>query len=88
MASRPTGLIAGEEGNVEGTSQHMLITHRNLNVIANVVATSMTLWRVNYRTPNAAYLRVVAAGVGVLAYTAFLGGKFAYEVGVGQRGLQ
>ena len=78
-----TGLIAGEEVNVEGASQDMLITHRNLNFIATVVASSMAFWRVNHRKPNAAYLGVGAAGVGVLAYTAYLGGKLVYDVGVG-----
>jgi len=83
VASAVTGLIAGEGVNVEGASQDMLITHRNLNFIATVVATSMALWRVNHRKPNAAYLGVGAAGVGVLAYTAYLGGKLVYDVGVG-----
>ena len=40
VASAVTGLIAGEEVNVEGASQDMLITHRNLNLIATIVATS------------------------------------------------
>ena len=83
VASAVTGLIAGEEVNVKGSSEDMLITHRNLNFIATVVASGMALWRVNHRKPNAAYLGVGAAGVGVLAYTAYLGGKFVYGVGVG-----
>lgn len=58
----------------------MLITHRNLNFISTVVTTSMALWRVNHRKPNAAYLG--AGGVGVLAYTAYLGGKLVYNVGL------
>ena len=83
VASAVTGLIAGEEINVEGASEDMLITHRNLNFIATVVTTSMALWRVNHPKPNATYLSVGAAGVGVLAYTAYLGGKLVYHVGVG-----
>jgi len=83
VASAVTGLIAGEEVNVEGALQDMLITHRNLNFIATVVASSMALWRVTHRKPSAAYLGVGAAGVGVLAYTAYLGGKLVYGVGVG-----
>jgi len=83
VASAVTGLIAGEEVNVEGALQDMLITHRNLNFIATVVASSMALWRVNHRKPSAAYLGVGARGVGVLAYTAYLGGKLVYGVGVG-----
>lgn len=83
VASAVTGLIAGEEVNVKGASQDMLITHRNLNFIATVVATGMALWRVNRRKPNAAYLGTGAAGTGILAYTAYLGGKLVYDVGVG-----
>ena len=83
VASAVTGLIAGEEINVEGRSEDMLITHRNLNFIATVVATGMAIWRVNHRKPTAAYLGIGAAGVGILAYTAYLGGKLVYDVGVG-----
>ena len=83
VASAVTGLIAGEEVNVKGASQDMLITHRNLNFIASVVATGMAIWRVNHRKPTAAYLGIGAAGVGILAYTAYLGGKLVYDVGVG-----
>ena len=83
VASAVTGLIAGEEVNVKGASQDMLITHRNLNFIATVVATGMAIWRVNHRKPTAAYLGIGAAGVGILAFTAYLGGKLVYDVGVG-----
>lgn len=83
MAAAVTGLIAGEEVNVEGESQDMLITHRNLNFVATIVVNGMALWRINRRRPNAAYLGAGAAGVGILAYTASLGGKLVYDVGVG-----
>ena len=83
VGSAVTGLIAGEEVNVEGASEDMLITHRNLNFIATLVAGGMALWRFNHRKSNAAYLGVGAVGVGVLAYTAYLGGKLVYDVGVG-----
>ena len=83
VGSAVTGLIAGEEVNVKGASEDMLITHRNLNFIATVVAGGMALWRFNHKKPNAAYLGVGAVGVGVLAYTAYLGGKLVYDVGVG-----
>ena len=83
VASAVTGLIAGEEVNVKGASQDMLITHRNLNFIATVVATGMAIWRVNHRKPTAAYLGIGAAGVGILAYTVYLGSKLVYDVGLG-----
>lgn len=82
VAAAVTGLIAGEEVNVEGSSQDMLMTHRNLNFIATLVAAGLALWRIEH-APDAAYLGVGAAGVGILAYTAYLGGKLVYNVGVG-----
>jgi uncharacterized membrane protein len=78
LGAAVTGLIAGEEVNVHGESQDMLETHRNLNFVATVVATSMAVWRIRRARPNAVYLGVGAAGVGVLAYTAYLGGKLVY----------
>ena len=83
VASAVTGLIAGEEVNVKGASQDMRMTHRNLNFVATLVASCMAVWRAEHHKPNAAYLGVGAAGVGVLAYTAYLGGKLVYDVGVG-----
>lgn len=82
VAAAVTGLIAGEEVNVEGSSQDMLMTHRNLNFIATLVAAGLAFWRIKH-APDAAYLGVGAAGVGILAYTAYLGGKLVYNVGVG-----
>ncbi len=83
LGSAVSGLIAGEEVNVEGASQDMLMTHRNLNFVATVVATSMAVWRAKRERPNAVYLGAGLAGVSVLAYTAYLGGKLVYDVGVG-----
>lgn len=57
--------VAGEEVNVDGASQDMLITHRNLNFIATFVAGGMELWRLNHRKPSAAYHGIGALGVGV-----------------------
>jgi uncharacterized membrane protein len=82
-ASVVTGLIAGEEVNVEGPSMDMLMTHRNLNVIATVVTGGMTAWRRTHREPTLGYLATGMMGVGVLTYTAYLGGKLVYETGVG-----
>ena len=78
-----SGLIAGEEVNVEGDSRAMLITHRNLNFLATLAATGMAIWRATHRRPSALYLGVGAAGVGIVAYTAYLGGKLVYDIGVG-----
>ena len=57
--------------------------HRNLNFVATVIAGGKAFWRFNHKRPNAAYLGVGAVGVGVLAYTAYLGGKLVYDVGLG-----
>lgn len=85
VASAVTGLIAGEEVNVEGPSRDKLMTHRNLNAVVTIVASSMAIWRANNDRPNATYLATGLAGVGVLAYTAYLGGQLVYEHGVGVR---
>jgi uncharacterized membrane protein len=83
IAAVVTGLIAGEEVNVEGESRDMLMTHRNLNVAAAVIASGLALWRSRRKRPSAAYLGLGAAGAGVLGYTAYLGGKLVYDDGVG-----
>lgn len=83
VVSTSTGLIAGEEVNVEGEYMDMLITHRNLNVLATIVASGMAVWRFGRRTPSVAYLAVGAMGIGVVAYSAYLGGKLVYEIGAG-----
>ncbi len=82
LAAAASGLIAGEEGNIEGESRDMLMMHRNLNFVATVVATSMAVWRVGHGRPNVFYLGVGLAGVAVVAYTAYLGGKLVYDKGV------
>ncbi len=83
MGSAVTGLIAGEEVNVEGASMDLLRTHRNLDFIATVAASGMATWRANLRKPTAAYLNTGLIGAGVLEYTSYLGGKLVYDVGVG-----
>jgi uncharacterized membrane protein len=83
MGAVASGLIAGEEVNVEGESREMLITHRNLNLIATLAATAMAVWRTTHRRPSAVYLGAGAAGIGIVAYTAYLGGKLVYDTGVG-----
>lgn len=82
-AAAVTGLIAGEEVNVEGEARDMLITHRNLNFVATFVVNCMAAVRSQRQTPSAVYLGVGAAGIGLVAYTAYLGGKLVYEAGAG-----
>ena len=58
----------------------MLMTHRNSNFAAAVVAIRMAAVRSQRKTPSAPYLVVGAAGVGLLAYTAYLGCKLVYKL--------
>lgn len=83
VASATTGLLAGEEVNVEGQSRDMLMRHRNLNAGVTVLASCMALWRARHDRPRAGYLAAGIAGTGLLAYTAYLGGKLVYEHGAG-----
>lgn len=78
-----TGLIAQEEVNVEGESVDVLITHRNLNAVATVVTALMAAWRRGHDRPSLGYLGVGLAGIGVVTYTAYLGGTLVYRRGVG-----
>lgn len=78
-----SGLIAGEEVNVEGRSRDMLMTHRNLNFVAMLVVACMALWRRRSDRPNLTYIGLGAAACGILGYTAYLGGKLISDFGVG-----
>ncbi len=82
-ASAVTGLIAGEEVNVDGASRDKLMTHRNLNVGIAIVASGMAVWRATHDEPNAVYFGAGVLGMGVLAYTAYLGGQLVYDSGTG-----
>jgi uncharacterized membrane protein len=78
-----TGLIAQQEVNADGEALDMLITHRNLNLAATAVATAMATWRSGEEEPSAAYLALGLASIGLVTYTAYLGGHMVYELGVG-----
>jgi len=60
-----TGLGADEEVNVEGESMDMLITHRNVNIVAAIIAGSMAIWRFGLRRPSVAYLLTGVIGIGL-----------------------
>jgi uncharacterized membrane protein len=78
-----SGLIAQEEVNVQGETMDMLITHRNINIAATLVTGLMAVWRSKRYRPSLGYLGLGLAGVGVLAYSAYLGGTLVYKHGVG-----
>ena len=77
------GLVAQEEVKAEGPARDMLVTHRNLNLALTGVAAAMALWRARRERPSAGYLALGLAGLGVMSYTAYLGGHMVYEHGVG-----
>lgn len=81
VAAASTGLIAGEEVN-EGSAHDLLSTHRNLNAAATVTTLAMASWRSRHDRPGPVYLAVGLAAVGLLGYSAYLGGKMVYAHGV------
>jgi uncharacterized membrane protein len=78
-----SGLVAQEEVKVEGETMDMLITHRNLNIVATIVMGALAIWRSRRYRPSLGYLGIGLAGVGTLAYSAYLGGSLVYKHGVG-----
>lgn len=81
--SAASGLVAQEEVNVKGRTMDMLITHRNINLAATLVAGIMARWRARHYRPSLAYLGVGLAGIGAVCYSAYLGGTLVYKYGVG-----
>lgn len=81
VAAATTGLIAAEEVN-EGAAHDMLTTHRTLNATATATTLAMASWRSRHDRPGALYLATGLAAVGVLGYSAYLGGKMVYAHGV------
>jgi uncharacterized membrane protein len=83
VVSAAAGLVAQEEVVAEGTARDLLTTHRTLNLALTAVGTAMAAYRMSRRRAGAGYLAVGLAGLGVLGYSAYLGGKMVYEHGVG-----
>lgn len=79
------GLAAQEEVDVEEGSEayEMLVTHRTLNVGLVAASAGMAAWR--WREPEATpgYLGLGLAALGLLGYSAYLGGKMVYQHGLG-----
>jgi len=78
-----SGLVAQEEVNADGEARDVLITHRNLNITATLLLGALALWRSRRYRPSLGYLGLGLAGVGTLAYSAYLGGTLVYKHGVG-----
>lgn len=77
------GLIAQEEVNVSGRTMDMLITHRNLNLAAVSAIGAMAVQRARVKEPSIPYLLGGMAALGVVLYSAYIGGELVYRHGVG-----
>lgn len=77
------GLIAQQAVRAEGQAHDLLVTHRTLNAGLLAVTTAMAVRRVRRRRPSLGYLALGAAAYGLMAYSAYLGGRMAYAHGVG-----
>lgn len=81
-ASAAAGLVAQRAVRANGRAHDLLVTHRNLNV--GLFAGTAVLTALRHRgPPSAAGIAAGMAGVALMAYTAYLGGKMVYEHGVG-----
>lgn len=82
-AAGVSGLVAQQE--VDG-SEHafdMLITHRNLNLLAGALVGGMAAWRWSRDRVGPGYLAAGLAGLGAMFYSAWLGGEMVYSHGLG-----
>jgi hypothetical protein len=79
------GLVAQEEVEARGEAHDMLVTHRTLNIGLTLTTALLAAWRWRRRAPTPVSLAIGAVGLGVMAYSAYLGGKMVYEHGVGVR---
>lgn len=77
------GFIAQEAVRAEGQAHDLLATHRTLNAGLVGVTAAMALKRVRSHRPGLGYLAVGLAALGAMGYSAYLGGRMAYEHGVG-----
>jgi uncharacterized membrane protein len=81
--SAVAGLLAQEASRFDEETRDLLVTHRTLNLAVVGLAAWMAVHRARAERPGAGYLAAGAAGVGVMAYSAYLGGHMVYEHGVG-----
>lgn len=77
------GLAASQEVRMEQPhARDMAFLHGAGNTLITLGALGVTLWRQAHR-PSAAQCAVALGAVGAALYTATLGGKLVYELGVG-----
>lgn len=77
------GLVAQEAVHARGEAHDLLVTHRNLNAGLIALTATLAALRLRRERPSAAYLVAGLMGLGVMSYTAYLGGKLVYSKGVG-----
>jgi uncharacterized membrane protein len=77
------GLLAQESARFDDASRDMLVTHRNLNLALIGLTGWMAARRARRVEPSLRYLAAGLAGIGVMVYSAYLGGRMVYEHGVG-----
>lgn len=81
-ASAAAGLVAQRAVKADGPAHDLLATHRNLNI--GLFAGTAVLTVLRHRgPPSAGGMAAGIAGVALMAYTAYLGGKMVYAHGVG-----
>jgi uncharacterized membrane protein len=77
------GLIAQQAVHAEGQAHDLLVTHRTLNAGVVGVTLAMAAGRMRRSRPGLGYLAVGLAALGAMGYSAYVGGRMAYEHGVG-----
>jgi uncharacterized membrane protein len=77
------GLVAQGAAEVPEAAHDLLTTHRNLNLGLVGLAGVLSVLRARRAEPSPGYLLAGLAGLAVMQYSAYLGGRMVYEHGVG-----
>jgi uncharacterized membrane protein len=77
------GLIAQEAVHAEGQAHDLLVTHRTLNAGLVGLTAAMAIQRMRSHRPGVGYLLTGLAALGVMGYSAWIGGRMSYEHGLG-----
>ncbi len=83
LLTTATGLVAEQEVKGGERARSMLLTHKYLNIATGALTTAMTVYRFTGRRPGWAYLSAGVSSLGVLVYSAYLGGQMVYDEGMG-----
>jgi uncharacterized membrane protein len=81
--SAVAGLLAQEASRFDRETHDILVTHRNLNLAVIGLTGVLAARRSKRERPSLGYLLAGLAGIGVMTYSAYLGGRMVYEHGVG-----